>query len=656
MSTKKLVDLVRHGKTEDARYLVESWESPDKKDLHMGLYFSIQESNIELVAFFAGRLGAEVKKVGHRYLYHAVKRRCKETIDILLDAGAELAPPGFCLAGYSSLSDDDDAEQKLCEWITSETEGGRPKDDSDADSADSDDSDDSDESDSASASDSVSDSGSDSSGSDLFSNRGGQYYKKDGVDSDDEDFMEGRYARPVCGRDSLSNYKRAAFNHADDIYINAIRCGSSRLVIMAVEKGIPMTDNITQILDKRTKKGKLDVLIFLVLECGFNIQSAPNSHLYIVKAASHGNLELFTALYEQKLPVSATLFRHACMGRNRSIIKMLIDGDEEGRRLDYDECLMSAVSLRKKDVVEMLLAKGADPFGEYCDPLFEAMSDKSIEIYRTMLDWKREYADDADRERHMESLNHMLVRAAEYAADKIYVELLLKKGADVHSWDDMAIKMSIKDGVPEVIETLLRAGANPDAGNGEIMRWALQQRNMPIIGMLIRYGAPFSWDIFAEHSEHINSCDIVARADYPMQMVRDREFFLNNQRLLRAKMVINWDFTWYAKRYLYSPWSRWATESLEILPVEGEDETVERARKKLHRKRNRLINWLIGMPHLTQDVLIERYSSVEWGDDRDGKRTRSLIGEGRTRPSRRQMICRLPTSVMEELVVSGDDE
>ena len=67
----------------------------------------------------------------------------------------------------------------------------------------------------------------------------------------------------------------------------------------------------------------------------------------------------------------------------------------------------------------------------------------------------------------------------------------------------------------------------------------------------------------------------------------------------------------------------------------------------LRHRRDDLITQVIDNPRWTHDFLLRNYSSVPWGDDSPG--LRSLIGEGNPRPSRRQLICRLPTSILEEL-------
>lgn len=98
--------------------------------------------------------------------------------------------------------------------------------------------------------------------------------------------------------------------------------------------------------------------------------------------------------------------------------------------------------------------------------------------------------------------------------------------------------------------------------------------------------------------------------------------------------------------YLYSPWSRYATERLETLHLEGEEEKT--ALHELRQERNMLLDRLFSDTTLTQSYLLANYRFVEWPDGA-GREKRDLLGEGNRNPSRRQLLCRLPTSILRQL-------
>lgn len=74
-----------------------------------------------------------------------------------------------------------------------------------------------------------------------------------------------------------------------------------------------------------------------------------------------------------------------------------------------------------------------------------------------------------------------------YAAEnghKDVVELLLRAGADVHARDDCALRWAAGNGHKDVVELLLKAGAIVHAGGNAAIRWASKNGHKDVVKLL----------------------------------------------------------------------------------------------------------------------------------------------------------------------------
>ena len=80
-------------------------------------------------------------------------------------------------------------------------------------------------------------------------------------------------------------------------------------------------------------------------------------------------------------------------------------------------------------------------------------------------------------------------------ADKL-VKMMVEKGASVNNWPDHSFGRSttvlgqaVKNCSYEIIEYLLKAGANPNGGSWKPLEIAKNERNSDIVQLLESYGA-----------------------------------------------------------------------------------------------------------------------------------------------------------------------
>jgi len=69
------------------------------------------------------------------------------------------------------------------------------------------------------------------------------------------------------------------------------------------------------------------------------------------------------------------------------------------------------------------------------------------------------------------------------------VELLLDAGADVHAWDDYALRLAAQHDHADVVELLLDAGANVHAKDDYALRWAAERGHIDVVAVLLDAGA-----------------------------------------------------------------------------------------------------------------------------------------------------------------------
>ena len=70
---------------------------------------------------------------------------------------------------------------------------------------------------------------------------------------------------------------------------------------------------------------------------------------------------------------------------------------------------------------------------------------------------------------------------------KEIAELLLKNGANVHAWDDSTLRYAVENGHTEMVELLLKNGANAHACDDEALRLAIAYDYKEIAELLEKY-------------------------------------------------------------------------------------------------------------------------------------------------------------------------
>ena len=105
------------------------------------------------------------------------------------------------------------------------------------------------------------------------------------------------------------------------------------------------------------------------------------------------------------------------------------------------------------------------------ESLFENMSQNFIEYFEDMSQEKKDKAlINASRRGHTEA-----------------VKSLINAGADVHAYNDLALRWASDNGHVKVVKLLLDAGANVYAEKGLALRWAKYKGHTEIVKLLKQY-------------------------------------------------------------------------------------------------------------------------------------------------------------------------
>lgn len=89
------------------------------------------------------------------------------------------------------------------------------------------------------------------------------------------------------------------------------------------------------------------------------------------------------------------------------------------------------------------------------------------------------------------------------AADKGYldvVKVLLKHGADVHLRNDYALRWAAEEGYLEIVEVLLKYGADIHAEKDFAFRWAVANKHSKVVKLLLEHGA----NVHAENDDALH--------------------------------------------------------------------------------------------------------------------------------------------------------
>ena len=179
------------------------------------------------------------------------------------------------------------------------------------------------------------------------------------------------------------------------------------------------------------------------------------------------------------------LWNHAAFGGLLCVMHYLL------RRVDgivhdgNDSALRTASANGRADVVEVLLAHGADVnalnFVGYArrTALLDASTNGHLAVVEVLLAHGANVNDD----------HGVALRSASLGGHLAVVEVLLAHGADVHAYNDRALRNASAMGRVAVVEVLLAHGANVHADNDEALRSASENGHPAVVEVLLAHGA-----------------------------------------------------------------------------------------------------------------------------------------------------------------------
>jgi ankyrin repeat protein len=124
--------------------------------------------------------------------------------------------------------------------------------------------------------------------------------------------------------------------------------------------------------------------------------------------------------------------------------------------------------------------------------------------------------DEGMNKQEQKQLDDKLIEASENGHIDVVRELLAA-GADVHAYDDHALRWSSENGHVDVVKVLLDAGANVHANNDLALRWASYSGHVDVVKVLLAAGANLHADDdcalrWASRNSHVDV--VLALAEY----------------------------------------------------------------------------------------------------------------------------------------------
>lgn len=194
----------------------------------------------------------------------------------------------------------------------------------------------------------------------------------------------------------------------------------------------------------------------------------------LIDACEYGHVDQVSLLLDAGIDVHVSYdlpLRRACEHGHAKVVKLLLDA---GAYVNALECpLRHASKNGHAEVVSLLLVHGADVHVGVEEALRWSCKNGHAEVVSILL------GAGADPN----------IRFGNYFQEIEHVEvvaLLLKHGLDVHANDDHALKWATDRGYTDVVEVLLKNGADARCGNGYpiINSWKPE-----ITSLLLEYGA-----------------------------------------------------------------------------------------------------------------------------------------------------------------------
>ena len=281
---------------------------------------------------------------------------------------------------------------------------------------------------------------------------------------------------------------------------------NEKVVKKIIEKGVDVNYSdykIAPVLSLIAQQGDVEALKILI-ENGADVNILDDGWSPLGRAINAGNVENVRYLLEQGGDVNAKgydgdnlLYKAVDKWHDIEIIEMLIDYGAalEAKERPSNTALMLASDKGRKDIVELLIKKGADvncanAFGE--SALISAMKapivTDCIEIVELLT------SNGADVNKKNIQGYTPLMEASHYGISKI-VELLIKKGANVNDRSNIgftALMGATVEGSESIVELLIQNGADVNMQDKEgetALMIAARKDYINVVKVLVKNGA-----------------------------------------------------------------------------------------------------------------------------------------------------------------------
>jgi len=214
-------------------------------------------------------------------------------------------------------------------------------------------------------------------------------------------------------------------------------------------------------------------------------KSFENKHNALVYSARHGKLDFVKYLLAAGADVHDNTdyaLRYASYYGHTEVVKVLLAAGADVHAINYSAIQLAYINGHTK-VVKVLkdhIAKERkvkeslnEKFTEDSDPI----EDMNIGMMHQIKLWIESIGES------FEDKDNALCICAEYGKTE-FVKFLLAVGANVHVYNDYALRWASREGHTEVVRVLLAAGANVHAGIDYALRWASYYRHTEVVKVL----------------------------------------------------------------------------------------------------------------------------------------------------------------------------
>jgi len=201
--------------------------------------------------------------------------------------------------------------------------------------------------------------------------------------------------------------------------------------------------------------------------------------------------------------------------KNIDILKFLLDYPQIDLHMFEDFCFRYSAGCGYLDLVKFFVRQGADIHSLKEGGFIWASANGHLNVLNYLATKKVNIHARFDQAMSLASKNGHLdvvkylynlgldVKAGKntpikYASENGHIEIvhfLMQRGADYHVDDEYPLRKSPKNGHIELAREFLRRGSNPNANNYELLVWAIENRKLDILDMLLSAGGEADfWD------------------------------------------------------------------------------------------------------------------------------------------------------------------